>query len=125
MAKVRNNYLFLLTPRSVIRIPTIRVVVLFTEDKTWEPFIATTSLFNINIDFEDNCRVESSTDVEIYWNCGKLMDCINFHLRVRMTSRQYSFFAVSNSSSDVPSGGEILINFSQECVEGIRHFSEW
>ena len=23
---------------------------------------------------------------EIYWNCGKLVDCIIFHVRLRMTS---------------------------------------
>jgi len=125
LAKVRNNYLFSLTPRSLIRMSKIRVVVLITENKTWKPFVATKSFFNINIDFEDNCRVESSKDAEIYWNCGKLVDCINFHLRVCMTSRQYSFFAVSNSSSAVPSGGKILTKFSQVCVEGFRHFSEW
>lgn len=82
---------------------------LFLPRKTeaWKTFSAAESIINTNANFERNYTVESSDDMEIYWNCGKLMNCISFHLRVRMTSQQSSFFEVSNSSSDFPFGVEI------------------
>ena len=96
------------------------------KDKGLKTFSDTKTVTNMSIDFEDNCTAESSKDVEIYWNCGKLMDCINFHLRMGMTSQRYSFFEVSNSSSDFRSGSEISTDFSHQCVGGhLRHFSEW
>jgi hypothetical protein len=73
------------------------------------------SYMNIEVD----CTVESSNGLEIYVNCGRLMGRIFFHLRVHMTSQQYSRFEVSRWSSDLSSGSEIV------CVQSHEHLSAW
>jgi hypothetical protein len=71
------------------------------------------------MNIEVDCTVESSNGLEIYVNCGGLMGHIIFHLRVHMTSQQYSRFEVSKWSSDLSSGIEIL------CVQDHEHLCVW